>query len=77
MSSSAEVLQNQRDAFGASEPSTANERIAKLKTLRKQLCRYQDVFADAVADDFGGRPHFESRLIEVIGTLWVLDHGPS
>jgi coniferyl-aldehyde dehydrogenase len=74
MNNPTEVLQHQRDAFVASEPSTAKQRIAKLKALRKQLCRYQDVFADAVADDFGGRPHFESRLIEVIGTLWVLDH---
>ena len=74
MSSPEEALNKQRDAFGASEPSAAQERIAKLKALRKQLCRYQDVFADAVADDFGGRPHFESRLIEVIGSLWVLDH---
>jgi len=44
MSSPAEALHKQRVAFGASEPSTAKERIAKLKALRKQLCRYQDVF---------------------------------
>ncbi|MDA8962003.1 coniferyl aldehyde dehydrogenase [Congregibacter sp.] len=64
--------QQQRKARAA--PSSANERIAKLKTLRHQLERYQDLFADAANADFGGRPQFESRLIEVVGTLWVLDH---
>ncbi len=55
-------------------PSGVGERIAKLKSLRRQLERYQDVYADAANADYDGRPHFESRLIEVIGTLWVLDH---
>lgn len=55
-------------------PTDADVRVKKLKALRRQIERYQDVFADAVSDDFGGRPHFESRLVEVIGTLWVLDH---
>jgi coniferyl-aldehyde dehydrogenase len=68
-----EILAQQRLA-ARSAPSTAAERIKKLRALRTQLERYQDVFADAVSADFGGRPHFESRLIEVIGTLWVLDH---
>lgn len=68
-----ETLAAQKAAARAA-PSSASERVAKLKALRKQLERYQDVFADAASADFGGRPHFESRLIEVIGTLWVLDH---
>ena len=68
-----EILAQQRLA-ARSAPSTVAERIGKLRALRTQLERYQDVFADAVSADFGGRPHFESRLIEVIGTLWVLDH---
>ena len=67
------VLSAQQSA--ARQPqSTAGERIANLQALRTQLTRYQDVFADAAYADFGGRPQFESRLVEVIGTLWVLDH---
>lgn len=73
MSRLQEVLTRQK-ARAAAPPSTAKERIAKLKALREQLSRYQDVFADAASEDFGGRPQFESRLIEVIGTIWVLDH---
>ena len=73
MSRLTDILALQKRA-ARSAPSTAAERIGKLRALRTQLERYQDVFADAVSADFGGRPHFESRLIEVIGTLWVLDH---
>jgi len=68
-----ETLDAQKRAARAA-PSSASERVAKLKALRHQLERYQDLFADAASADFGNRPHFESRLIEVIGTLWVLDH---
>lgn len=73
MSRLTDILALQKRA-ARSAPSTAAEKIGKLRALRTQLERYQDVFADAVSADFGGRPHFESRLIEVIGTLWVLDH---
>ena len=68
-----ETLETQKLAARAA-PSTAGQRVAKLKALRSQIERYQDVFGDAASADFGNRPHFESRLIEVIGTLWVLDH---
>jgi coniferyl-aldehyde dehydrogenase len=68
-----ETLETQKLAARAA-PSTGSERVDKLKALRTQIERYQDVFADAASADFGNRPHFESRLIEVIGTLWVLDH---
>jgi coniferyl-aldehyde dehydrogenase len=73
MSQLTEVLRAQQSA-AMQPPSTAPERIAKLEALRRQLARYQDAFADAAYADFGGRPAFESRLVEVIGTLWVLDH---
>lgn len=36
-------------------PTDADVRVKKLKALRRQIERYQDVFADAVSDDFGGR----------------------
>ena len=67
-------LQAQQNAFRASANSDASSRQQKLRSLKKQISRYQDVFADAAAEDFGGRPAFESRLIEVVGTIWVIDH---
>lgn len=68
------TLARLRGAFRCSPPFSASERKTKLTALKRQLSRYQDVFADAVSRDFGGRPAFESRLIEVIGTTWVVDH---
>ena len=69
----AALKQLQSAYMEAGEPSAA-ERRQNLDLLKRQLSRYQDVFADAASIDFGGRPAFESRLIEVIGTIWVVDH---
>ena len=62
-----EILAQQRLA-ARSAPSTVAERIGKLRALRTQLERYQDVFADAVSADFGGRPHFDSIFFSVLST---------
>ena len=68
------TLQALKAAFRQSPVPSAAERKHKLTELKKQLSRYQDVFADAASSDFGGRPAFESRLIETVGTTWVVDH---
>ena len=68
------TLARQKAAFVDAPPSDGKTREAKLKSLKRQIGRYQDVFADAVSEDFGNRPAFESRLVEVIGTIWVIDH---
>ena len=68
------TLHKQQAAFIAAPYSDASQRQQSLRALKKQIQRYQDVFADAAAEDFGGRPAFESRLIEVTGTIWVVNH---
>ncbi len=68
------TLLKQQAAFIAAPYSDASQRQQSLRALKKQIQRYQDVFADAAAEDFGGRPAFESRLIEVTGTIWVVNH---
>ncbi len=68
------ALRKMQAAFIDSGVPTASDRREQLRLLKNQLSRYQDVFADAVSTDFGGRPAFESRLIEVVGTTWVVDH---
>ena len=68
------TLQALKAAIRQSPVPSAAERKHKLTELKKQLSRYQDVFADAASSDFGGRPAFESRLIETVGTTWVVDH---
>lgn len=69
-----DTLARQQAACRAAAPTDKAARKSKLAELRRQIIRYQDVFADAVSADFRGRPMFESRLIEVIGTTWVLNH---
>jgi len=69
-----ETLEKQRAAFTASPYSEASKRQQSLRALKSQIQRYQDVFADAAAEDFGGRPAFESRLVEVTATIWIVNH---
>lgn len=67
------TLQQQRQAFDNDPYPSVAERTNHLRALKKQVSRYQDVFADAANVDFGVRPQFESRLIEVVGTMWVVN----
>lgn len=62
------TLQVPKAAFRRSPVPSAAARKHKLTQLKTQLSRYQDVFADAASRDFGGRPAFESRLVETVGT---------
>ncbi|MCB1645322.1 MAG: coniferyl aldehyde dehydrogenase [Pseudomonadales bacterium] len=68
------TLSRLKKRFREEGPTAYQVRRDMLDALKKQLSRYQDCFSDAAAQDFGGRPAFESRLIEVIGTTWVVDH---
>ena len=44
-------------------------RKQRLKALKKQLSRYQDVLADAMSEDFGGRSHTESIMADVLAPI--------
>lgn len=68
------TLRRLQAAFRDEPIADARQRRAQLDALKRQISRYQDVFADAISKDFGGRPAFESRLIESVGTTWVVDH---
>lgn len=69
-----ECLERQKRSAQAEPFPTYQQRKETLKSLRRQITRYQDLFSDAASADFGGRPEFESRLVETTGTMWVLDH---
>ena len=43
----------QHAAFQAAPYPAASERLAKLKALKKQIRRYQDLLAEAMNKDFG------------------------
>ncbi|HEX3140942.1 MAG TPA: coniferyl aldehyde dehydrogenase, partial [Rhizobacter sp.] len=48
-----------------------------LKTLKRQLQRYQDVLADAMSRDFGHRSHAESKMLDLLGVMLELNHAIS
>jgi len=57
------------------EPSPSlSLRKQRLKVLKKQLSRYQEVLADAMSEDFGGRSHTESIMADVLAPILDINH---
>ena len=69
-----DVFERQRLAFLQHPYPTLAERKAKLKTLRALLQRYQDQIVTAVSADFGGRAPAETKLAEVLGPVFEINH---
>jgi coniferyl-aldehyde dehydrogenase len=67
----------QRAAFQASPFPPANERLAKLKALKMQIRRYQDLLAEAMSQDFGFRSRTESRVLDLLGSMLDVNHSIS
>lgn len=70
----AQLFAAQRAAFQAAPYPSARERIAKLKALKNQISRYQDVLAAALSEDFGFRSATESKITDVLGAMLETDH---
>lgn len=49
-------------------------RKQRLRALKQQLSRYQDVLADAMSEDFGGRSHTESIMADVLAPILDINH---
>ena len=64
----------QQAAFLKQPFPEAEERIAQLKALRRQVSRYQDVLADAMCKDFGYRPPAESKMLDLLGSTLEMNH---
>ena len=69
-----DVFERQRLAFLQHPYPTLAERKQKLKTLRALLQRYQDQIVTAVSADFGGRAPAETKLAEVLGPVFEINH---
>ena len=69
-----DVFERQRLAFLQHPYPTLAERKQKLKTLRALLQRYQDQIVAAVSADFGGRAPAETKLAEVLGPVFEINH---
>ena len=70
----ARLFAQQHAAFQAAPYPSANDRQAKLKLLKKQIGRYQDLLADAMNEDFGHRSHIESKILDLLSSMLDVDH---
>lgn len=70
----ARVFAAQRSAFLADPLPSASVRLSRLKALKAQLSRYQDVLAKAMSRDFGHRSHAESKMLDLLGSVMELNH---
>jgi coniferyl-aldehyde dehydrogenase len=73
----ARLFAAQRAAFLAAPYPSAQERRAKLKALKKQISRYQDVIAEAIAKDFGFRSAAETKMLDLLGVTFEASHAIS
>jgi coniferyl-aldehyde dehydrogenase len=64
----------QRAAFLAAPNPSATTRRAKLKALKRQISRYQDVLAEAISEDFGFRPAAETKMLDLLGATLEANH---
>ena len=73
----AQLFAAQRAAFEADPYPIAEARRAKLKALKKQIGRYQDVLAAAMSKDFGFRAPAESKMLDLLGATLEANHAIS
>jgi coniferyl-aldehyde dehydrogenase len=73
----ARIFAAQRDAFQAAPYPSARQRRLKIKTLKRQISRYQDVLADAISRDFGFRAPTESKMLDLLGSMLEANHAIS
>ncbi len=61
-------------AYQAEPSASYLVRKHRLLALKKQLSRYQDVLAEAMSQDFGGRSHTESIMADVLAPILDINH---
>ena len=67
----------QRLAFDRDPFPSASVRRERLRALRRQLHRYQDLLADAMSRDFGFRAPAESKMLDILGSTLEINHALS
>ncbi|HEY6094468.1 MAG TPA: coniferyl aldehyde dehydrogenase [Gallionellaceae bacterium] len=64
----------QQQAYLAQPYPAADERIARLKALKQQIRRHQDVLVAAMQQDYGQRSAFESQMLDLACTIMQINH---
>ena len=67
----------QRAACLAQPYPSADERLERLRALKRQTQRYQDLLAEAMSADFGFRPAAESKMLDLLGSVLEANHAVS
>ena len=67
----------QRAACLAQPYPSADERLERLRALKRQTQRYQDLLAEAMSADFGFRPAAESKMLDLLGSVLEANHAGS
>lgn len=70
----ARIFAAQRAAFQADPYPAAEARRASLRSLKKQISRYQDLLAEAMSKDFGFRAPAESKMLDLLGSTLEANH---
>lgn len=70
----ARVFAAQKAAFATDPCPPAAARKERLRRIRTQIARYQDVLVQAMSDDFGYRSPSESRMFDLLGTMLEINH---
>lgn len=73
----ARLFAAQQAAFAAAPFPEADQRRAHLRSLKKQVSRYQDLLAEAMSRDFGYRAEAESKMLDLLGSMLELNHAIS
>lgn len=63
-----------RTAYQADPLSRYAVRKQRLLELKKQISRYQNVLAEAMSQDFGGRCHTESIMADILAPILDINH---
>ena len=67
-------LKKQQQAYLANPMPSADERIARLKRLRKSLLAHQDELIESLNKDFGRRSPEETLLLDVLPNINNIDY---
>jgi coniferyl-aldehyde dehydrogenase len=67
------LLTKQREAFLKAGPPTREERRADLLKLKRAILARRSAFEAAVSKDFGYRPAYETRIMEVIPMIQAIN----
>ena len=59
----------QRAACLAQPCPSADERLERLRALKRQTQRYQGLLSEAMSTDFGFRPAAESKMLDLLGSV--------